>query len=430
MVPKYVDFSVGIERTAAGGYLVRAFSPGAEAESVTEFSFDPGGLTGVLESLEVGSVPGDVVRVSRPRSRLDFKELGRNLFSVLFPAQVGELYASEWSAAVKAGQGVRIRLHLRPANPELAWLTRIPWELIYDDRAGGFSCLNPLNPLIRHLDLTRPVERVPFRPPIRVLVAAANPSGFSELDLDGETERIEESRLVRVEVLKAAGPEDLRRELRRGRYQIIHFMGHGLTSSDNGSLVFSTPGGSPKLVTGMEMSQLVQGIPAAKLVILNACRSASAPKDQGADPLAGVAGALVRGGQPAVIGMQFAISDSAALTFTKTLYERLAEGDPIEAAVCEARLAIYLTDQCSADWFAPAFFLRGADRRIEEIEMTKKRAGKTVVAYKAGDVDVDGPIEVIGRRGDPNGDSDVKVEIGNTKAGAISIIGSDNRRRD
>ena len=368
MVRRYLDFSVGIESTAGGGHIVRAFSHRAEAESVTEFPFGPGELSGILEPLMEGS---------SPEARPDPTKLGGALFAALFPGPVGELYSSEWSAAMKAGDGLRIRLHLRPGNPELAWLTRVPWELIFDERAGGFPCLNPLTPLVRHIDLPRPVERVPFRPPIRVLVAAANPSSEPRLALQSEQERIEAARKgrkrVEVKVLEDTSPEELRRELTRGRYQIVHFMGHALMSANDGSLMFSTAEGFPRRVTGEEMSHLVQGAPAAQLVILNACHSAASPGGQGAGLLTGVAGALVRGGQPAVLGMQFAISDRAALKFSEILYERLAEGDPIEAAVTEARLAIYFANPNSTHWVAPVLFLRGADDRLEAKTMNEKQ---------------------------------------------------------
>lgn len=430
MSRRYLDFSVGIESTAGGGYLVHAFSHRAEAESVTEFPWGPDELKGVLGTLAAGS---------DPEARPDPAELGRALFAALFPGPVGELYASEWSAARDAGQGLRIRLHLRPGNPKLAWLTRVPWELIYDERAGGFPCLNPLNPLVRHLDLPRPVERVPFRSPIRVLVAAANPSG-ARLNLQEEQTRIEAARngrkRVEVKVLEEASPEELRRELIRGRYQIIHFMGHGLVSSGEGSLVFSAAGGRSRRVTGKEMSHLVQGAPAARLVILNACHSAAPPKGQGADPLAGVAGSLVRGGQPAVLGMQFAISDRAALKFSEILYERLAEGDPIEVAVAEARLAVYLSQPSSTHWVAPVLFLRGADHRLEESLMKKIDRDVTRTIVKTNEIKGEDEVTVEGESietlpGDEESqrprDVYTRVESERISGRKISITGS--RRR-
>ncbi|HTQ80647.1 MAG TPA: CHAT domain-containing protein, partial [Thermoanaerobaculia bacterium] len=81
---------------------------------------------------------------------------------------------------------------------------------------------------------------------------AANPAGLSKLDLAGELEAMGAS--VQTKVLEGQGPEDLRWELQHGRYQVVHFMGHGLSNDDQGGLVFSTPGGQPRLVTGSDLS--------------------------------------------------------------------------------------------------------------------------------------------------------------------------------
>jgi hypothetical protein len=404
MVTTYADFSVGIESAADGGYLVHAFSHRAEAESAMDFPFDLPELSGIGRPPAAGSCPGNAVRDARAASgaqaRPGAEEAGRVLFAALFPGPVGELYASEWSAAMDAGQGLRIRLHLRPENPALAWLTKVPWELLFDKRAGGFLCLNPLTPLVRHLNLARPVDRVPLCVPIRVLVVASNPSGLPPLALRDEQRQIEAAQTgrkrVEVTMLENVSPEELREELIRGRYQVVHFMGHGLTEADDGSLLFSTPGGHPRRVTGREMSQLVQGSRATQLVILNACHSAGSPKNQEADPLAGVAGSLVGGGQPAVLGMQLAVSDSAALTFSGKLYQRLAEGDPLEAAVAEARLAVYLADRSSTDWFAPVLFLRGADERMEKSSMKKTEKDVIRTIVKASAIEGEDEVDITG----------------------------------
>jgi hypothetical protein len=438
----YVDFSVGIESAAGGGYLVRAFSPGAEAESLTEITFDPERLSAGLRSQISGSLPEprDCHLASGAGARpsgLDVTELGRALFATLFTGEVGELYRTAWSAALAAGQGLRIRLHLRPRNPELAWLTKVPWETLYDERAGEFVCLNARVPLVRHLDLPRPVERAGFQLPLRVLVVAANPAGLSALDLKGEQEAMEASGQVQVQVLEGAGPEDLRGELRRGKYQVVHFMGHGMSDSEQGSLVFATPEGQPRLVTGSQLSYLVQGAPDLRLTLLNACHSAAVPNGSGADPLAGVAGALVRGGQAAVVGMQLAIPDRAALRFSKFLYARLAEGDPIEAAVSEARLALYLADPGASDWVAPVLFLRGSDPRIEEAEMKKgllernrSRVDIRSPVLEGGDIEVTGAF-LGGSREDRPHDSIVKVKVDKrtTAKRKLSITGVDYRNR-
>ena len=213
-------------------------------------------------------------------------------------------------------------------------------------------------------------------------------------------------------------------------------MGHGLTDGDQGNLVFATKEGRARTIAGSDLSQIVQGSPALGLALLNACHSAAVPKASGADPLAGVAGALVRGGLPAVIGMQFAISDRAALLFSKILYERLAVGDPIEAAVSDARLAIYLADPSASDWVAPVLFLRGSDRRMEEEAMKGKQveSDDTQVDFEA-DVLESAEADITGRilsdqpafaEGRPE-KTHTRVKLGEAKLGKLTIVGSNYR---
>jgi CHAT domain len=51
------------------------------------------------------------------------------------------------------------------------------------------------------------------------------------------------------------------------------------------------------------------------------------------EPSSGVASSLVEYGIPAVVGMQFEISDEAAITFAGRLYSAIAHGFPIYAAM-------------------------------------------------------------------------------------------------
>jgi hypothetical protein len=99
--------------------------------------------------------------------------------------------------------------------------------------------------------------------------------------------------------------------------------------------------------------------------MLNACLSAAVPSGSGSDPLEGVATALVRSGQAAVVGMQFVLTDRAALLFSAAFYESLGAGKPIEAAVAEARIAMHLDCPESPEWAAPVLFLRGAEQKTE-----------------------------------------------------------------
>jgi hypothetical protein len=438
MTGKYVDFSVTIEG-AGEGCRVRASSPRAEAENLTRFAFDLEALNEQLRSSISHALPGPQVRnpAGVTPSSPALKQIGEALFATLLPGEVGALYHATWSEARRERQGVRIRLHLRPRSPELAWLTRVPWELLFDAQAGCFPGLNPSTPLVRHLDLPRPAERAPLRLPLQVLVVAANPAELAKLELKREQAVIREASRGQVEVLEDPELEDLRRELRRARYQIVHFMGHGWIDSAAGGLVFSTAEGGARPVTGDALSHLFQGCEAPALALLNACDSAAVPTAGDADPLAGVAGALVQGGMSAVVGMQFAISDRAAIAFSRVLYAALADGDPVEAAVAEARLALHAADPNASDWIAPILFLRGAEQPAGTENVTKKTQEKDVIFTSwEGDRIKSDRISITGEIGDVAGPDRTsgrprevitKLKVGTAEAKDFTFIGSDRR---
>ena len=95
-----------------------------------------------------------------------------------------------------------------------------------------------------------------------------------------------------------------------------------------------------------------------RLVVLNSCEGARTTLT---DPYAGVATTLVQLGVPAVVAMQFEISDRAAIVFAEELYTNLiGRRDPIDASVAEARKAIY-SDVDRVEWATPVLFVRDPD---------------------------------------------------------------------
>jgi hypothetical protein len=59
-----------------------------------------------------------------------------------------------------------------------------------------------------------------------------------------------------------------------------------------------------------------------------------------------------------VLAHRAPIWDDSALILAEELYLRLAQGDPIEAAVAEARRALRLKERGTADWTVPSLFVR------------------------------------------------------------------------
>src|SRR5262249_39794219 len=80
---------------------------------------------------------------------------------------------------------------------------------------------------------------------------------------------------------------------------------------------------------------------------------------------AGTAQTLLRtGGIPAVIAMQFKITDRAAIAFTGGFYGALARGYPIDAALAEARKTISSVREDDTEWATPVLYMRSPDGDI------------------------------------------------------------------
>ncbi|MBL4788792.1 MAG: PASTA domain-containing protein, partial [Kordiimonadaceae bacterium] len=96
--------------------------------------------------------------------------------------------------------------------------------------------------------------------------------------------------------------------------------------------------------------------------------TAKATKQKGQDPFAGVATAMIMAGIPAVVAMQFPITDKAAVSFAGTFYPRIVSGYPVDAAVAEGRKAIKLADPSTMEWATPVLFMRSPDGVLFDIK--------------------------------------------------------------
>jgi CHAT domain-containing protein len=316
-----------------------------------------------------------VLKLSRPRSavrRVDSPELelvrgfGGSLFESLFAGRVRDVYRSSLASAQKENCGLRISLALT-GTPELMPL---PWEYLYDDPA--FLSISTWTPVVRYLDL--PASRRPLlvQRPLRILGMVSSPSDVVELDVGQERQKLEEALAplvaqggVQVRWLERATLQALQRELRRDEYHIFHYIGHGGydRATDDGVLVLEDEEGRSRLVSGPELATLLADETSLRLAVLNACEGA---RSSVSDPFSGVASSLVRREIPAVIAMQLEITDRAAITFASELYSALADGYAVDAALAEARKAIY-SDRNDVEWATPVLFMRVPDGRIFDI---------------------------------------------------------------
>jgi hypothetical protein len=312
---------------------------------------------------EVGRRPGGTRNLrslpSPEASEPSLADLGDQLFRALLPEAARSRYHE--SLGLVSGRescGLRIRLHMDLGEPAMAQVHALPWELLHLPGSGDFLGLSRQTSVVRYLALGVSGDRppVPLPPHILVLVGE-NP----ELDLELELQNLErawgEERggKVKVTLLRHPTLENVRGELLAGNYHILHFMGHGGfdTPTGEGALAFCGENGQRAWVTGSALADQLRDRSSLRLVFLNACLTARASS---AGPYAGVATALLRAGIPAVVAMQFPISDAAAIVFSRAFYRRLAASDTVDAAVTEGRLAIHRL--ATGEWATPVLFER------------------------------------------------------------------------
>ena len=242
--------------------------------------------------------------------------------------------------------------------------------MLYDQDDDWFIALSKATPVVRYIQLSDPPRALHVALPLRVLVIRSEPTDYPKLDLDAEWAQVAEALREltdagSIDFTELASPtmSELRRALQRGSFHVLHYMGHGGFDEQNGGvLLFADQTGHSVPVSAGDLGVLLRDHSSMRLAVLNACEGA---RTDPADPFAGVAEMLVRRGIPAVVAMQFEFSDDAAIEFAPALYGALAAGLPVDAAVGEARKAVYTVSPL--EWATPVLYLRAADGQLFDI---------------------------------------------------------------
>jgi hypothetical protein len=368
---QYEDFALRIAFDKLQGLVVRVQSLHGASDTPMELPYDEAHLERILGTLEsVVQTATRHGRLARQDSRWTCNpgQIGRDLFASVFHGTIGESFFSS-IGRVSQGRGLRIRLVFDPEEENLRQLCALPWELLHPPARTNHNFLarDPRTPVIRSIPVPsyRGVQEPLSR--LRVLAVMANPVGTLALDLERERERLEEAleEHPRVELRFLERPciGDLRQALRDEDIHAFHFMGHGEVdpATGEGALLFETPEGKPDPVSGPFLTETLRAANDLRLAFLNACDSARLPGRRDQDAYTGVASALVLGGIPMVLAMQFPVSDNAAITFSKAFYGALGAGDPAEAALAEGRFALAETQRSGWEWATPVLFLGSVD---------------------------------------------------------------------
>jgi CHAT domain-containing protein len=341
-------------------------------------SYDIEELNRRLEELDKLLLEGpEVVRQRRQLA----ESIGQDLFSALLPDKVRQTFRMSLASlrtlrAAERNVGLRLRLSFGEASRYLPDVVGLPWELLCSPDTREFLTRAPETPLVRFLDLERPVEAVTVTPPIRVLAVLASPRELREIDREQHEKILRGACQPGRLELKLLEPPTLATLLDRLHHHrasgkpihVVHFLGHGaFDDSGEGFLNFEQPDRSADRVLGRDLAQILGGFQEVRLAVLSTCVGARMMRRQGQHPFTGSASALVAGGLPAVVGMQFPVSEAAAAAFTHSFYGHLADGRTLEEAVTEGRLRILATNASNFEWASPVLFLRSRDGKVFDL---------------------------------------------------------------
>ncbi len=326
------------------------------------------------------------------------QKLGKALYDALFIQPV-LLAFGKAQGHVKNGDGVRLRLRIEP--PELAIL---PWETLYDGQEDWLSTKST-TPLVRQLileDGSKILQKPKVRRELKILFVAASPRDLDNLDIEKTKTELEEllkesikKRKIVFNVLLNTTLAALQKELQED-YHILYFTGHGspkgifLDDGGGKSLkeedkVVGREKGSKYLVSAKTLAQDLEG-KQTRLVFLAACNTNTAPDESSL--LAGFAQELAQQAKlPAIVAMQYFISNRQANSLTTQFFAALAAGRPVDVALAEARKPLIKKEKAWRDVFSPVLYLQAEDGTLFQkpkpwrlISMSVALLGVTTVA--------------------------------------------------
>jgi len=387
----YQDFRLLLRPHSRGGYRSQVIdSPAGEsAEERFELPFAPEDLGRFAQAFEVlaeeGRRRGEAARgwprhlslgegegATRRSETVPFtpRHLGDRLFRSLFHGSVRERYFQSLGGLRR--QRLRIKLQIDPRTPELVALRSLPWEFLFQSDRQSHLAVETRFSVARYPALPFPGELPPMPENLRILLVVAEPCGAPRLGLREEAAEIEQAwgprKGVEVERLTGATLKGLTDRLEAREFHVLHFMGHGTLDEarSTGVLLFEDRDGAADPVSGRKLRVQLAPFETLRLIVLNACHTASTANSGAAS---GVATALLLGGFPAVVAHQFPITDRAARVFSEAFYHRLAAEGQVDRAVTAGRLAIHGECSESVEWGVPALFLRAPDGQLFEMAL-------------------------------------------------------------
>ena len=381
----YLDFELEIGPAEGGEYpVVVLHSPAGEGRTKMRFPFDGATLTNRLQALEIALLRSSGVRRRvATREEQVVQDFGRQLTDALLTGKVRTLFDLSRREAYEQDLGLRLKLRVQAPD-----LSVIPWEFLYDEQEDEYLALARSTPVVRYLELPQPLKPLTVTPPLRILGMIASPRDQDPLDTRRERKRLEDAVAplqqdgrVALTWIQGETWRDLQRAMRNGEWNVFHFIGHGAydETKDEGLIALSDDGGRTHLLSSNQLGRLLDDHGPLRLAVLNSCEGARGGTKE---VLSSTAAVLMRRGVPAVVAMQYEITDRAAIEFTRAFYEAIADGQPVDGAVSEARIAVSLALESTLEWGVPVLYMHAPDGCIFSVEPGAVRTNGAAVKPK------------------------------------------------
>jgi tetratricopeptide (TPR) repeat protein len=309
----------------------------------------------------------------------DIRSLGHRLRTFLLPDEAATMFSSCFRKLTDE-EVLRVRIDIEPDARDLEYY-RWPWEYLYHSEIARFLATDPRITLSRYdppgpegLRTMQPVES------LRILVIVSKPKRSMEnrplggvlagkvvdtvRDLADGLPSVEH-----VEVLEQAERRAIRETVGKVHPHVVHFIGHGYSSDLDGYLALQMADGeTADWCSATDFSFLFSRHP-PRLVVLQACESGRTDTVGSVS----VASQLVRQHNlPAVVAMQYQISNQTAIGFAERFYECLSGGSAVDVAVQAAREEItclegpgkIMLGHDMPDFGIPVLFMRSSESLI------------------------------------------------------------------
>jgi ActR/RegA family two-component response regulator len=310
---------------------------------------------------------------SLPSRRFNLKEIGRDLYRLLFlehPTVLGGYHLGLGKVSKYN------RLHF--AFESTRDLIGVPLEFLFSDISGEYLALtHPLTRRIRNVT----TEREPLSPDLlnrtrrrnqklRVLLISSDTKPpIAAIDEIGAELQILLAKhgWIKADLILTADAtyERIRGELKECQYDIVQYIGHGLydeTSPEQSSLFFWEKTNRVGKIRPMKASELKLLLQNSEVRLLHLACCEGAREGQAVhlldDDFLGIADAAIQSGVPSVLSFRWPVSVLGARKFAIEFYKSLVNQGSPELALLEARRELAGPNRDDPTWASPILIVQ------------------------------------------------------------------------